>query len=153
MLAVVQRVTHARVRVGGNVVGQIGVGLLVLLGVARGDDERDAAWCAAKCAGLRIFRDADGKMNLGLEEVSGSMLVVSQFTLLGDCVSGRRPSFVEAAAPEEGRRLYERFVADARASGVHVETGTFQAAMEVELSNDGPVTLILDSSATKRRAS
>ncbi len=151
MLAVVQRVSRAEVRVEGRVTGRIGLGLLVLLGVARGDDEADAAWMAAKCAGLRIFRDAEGKMNLGLGEVGGSLLVVSQFTLLGDCVKGRRPSFIDAAPPEEAERLYERFVAEARALGAPAETGIFQAMMEVEMVNDGPVTLLLDSSAWKRR--
>ncbi len=152
MLAVVQRVTRARVRVEGTVTGEIGTGLLVLLGVRRGDGEKDAEWMAAKCAGLRIFRDAEGKMNRGLEEVGGSMLVVSQFTLLADCVKGRRPSFVEAAPPEEANRLYERFVSEVRRVGVAVETGIFQAMMEVELVNDGPVTLFLDSRAGDRKA-
>ena len=151
MLAVVQRVTRAEVRVAGKVEGRIGLGLLVLLGVKRGDDERDAAWMAAKCASLRIFGDAEGKMNLGLEEVGGSMLVVSQFTLLGDCAKGRRPSFIEAAVPEEANRLYQHFVAEARGLGVRVETGVFQAMMEVELVNDGPVTLRIDSLPWKQR--
>lgn len=151
MLAVVQRVTRARVRVGEEVSGEIGPGLLVLLGVKQGDDEQDAAWMAGKCAGLRIFRDAEGKMNLGLEETGGSMLVVSQFTLLGDCVKGRRPSFIEAAPPEEANRLYGLFVAEVRRLGIGVETGVFQAMMEVELVNDGPVTLLLDSSPWRRK--
>ncbi len=150
MIAVVQRVSRAEVRVDGRVTGRIGTGLLVLLGVGRADDDSDAAWTAAKCASLRIFRDADGKMNLGLDEVGGSMLVVSQFTLLGDCAKGRRPSFIDAASPEEANRLYERFVAEVRASGISVETGIFQAMMDVELVNDGPVTLLVDSAARKR---
>jgi D-tyrosyl-tRNA(Tyr) deacylase len=151
VLAVVQRVRGARVRVAGSVTGEIGTGLLVLLGVRRGDDEADAAWMAARCSGLRVFQDAEGKMNRGLEEVLGSILVVSQFTLLGDCSKGRRPSFIEAAPPEEARRLYERFVAELTRAGVPVETGVFQAMMEVELINDGPVTLLLDSRLRERR--
>ena len=147
MIAVVQRVSRAEVRVDGRTTGQIGLGLLVLLGVGREDDETDAAWTAAKCASLRIFRDAEGKMNLGLEEVGGAMLVVSQFTLLGDCVKGRRPSFVGAAPPDVADRLYRRFVHEVRSLGVVVETGIFQAMMDVELVNDGPVTILLDSHA------
>ena len=151
MLAVVQRVSRAEVRVAGKVEGSIGRGLLILLGVKRGDDEKDAAWMAAKCASLRIFNDAEGKMNLGLEEAGGSMLVVSQFTLLGDCVKGRRPSFIDAAAPEEANRLYLHFVDAVRGLGVPVETGIFQAMMEVELVNDGPVTIWIDSSSWRSR--
>jgi D-aminoacyl-tRNA deacylase len=150
MLAVVQRVSGACVRVEGQETGRIGEGFLVLLGVRRGDEEADAAWLAGKCAGLRVFRDPQGKMNLGLEEVGGAMLVVSQFTLMGDCSRGRRPSFVDAAPPEEANHLYEHFVREARALGVRVETGVFQAMMEVELVNDGPVTLLLDSGARPR---
>jgi D-tyrosyl-tRNA(Tyr) deacylase len=150
MLAVVQRVTQGRVSVAGSVTGEIGTGLVVLLGVRRGDAEADAVWMAAKCVGLRIFRDGEGRMNRGIEEAGGSMLVVSQFTLLGDCVKGRRPSFVEAAPPDEANRLYERFVQEVRAAGVRVETGVFQAMMEVELVNDGPVTILLDSRARNR---
>jgi D-tyrosyl-tRNA(Tyr) deacylase len=151
MLAVVQRVARACVRVDGEVSGEIGPGLLVLLGVRRGDEDADAAWLAAKCASLRIFPDEERKMNRGLDEAGGAMLVVSQFTLLGDCVKGRRPSFTDAAAPEEGKRLYERFCAEARGLGVRVATGIFQAMMEVELVNDGPVTLIVDSAPWKRK--
>jgi D-tyrosyl-tRNA(Tyr) deacylase len=151
MLAVVQRVTRAAVRVNGEIRGETGLGLLVLLGVRRGDDDEDARWLAAKLSGLRIFRDGEGKMNLGLGEVGGAMLVVSQFTLLGDCVKGRRPSFTDAAPPEEANRLYESFVAAARGMGVPVETGVFQAMMEVELVNDGPVTLLVDSLPWKER--
>jgi D-aminoacyl-tRNA deacylase len=151
MLAVVQRVSRARVRVKEETTGEIGLGLLVLLGVRQGDDDEDAVWLARKCSSLRIFRDAEDKMNLGLEEVHGSMLVVSQFTLMGDCERGRRPSFIEAAAPEEGNRLYERFVSEVRALGFPVSTGIFQAMMEVELVNDGPVTLLVDSLPWKRR--
>ena len=151
MVAVVQRVSRACVRVGEEVSGRIDLGLLVLLGVRQGDDERDAAWMAAKCAGLRIFCDAEGKMNLGLDEVGGEMLVVSQFTLLGDCVKGRRPSFTDAAPPEEANRLYNRFVEETRLLGLRVETGVFQAMMEVELTNNGPVTLWIDSAPWKAR--
>lgn len=117
--------------------------------MAEGDEDEDAAWLAAKCASLRIFGDAEGKMNLGLEDVGGEMLVVSQFTLLGDCRKGRRPSFVHAAPPEEGNRLYESFVAELRGRGIRVETGVFQAMMEVELVNEGPVTLLVDSASIR----
>lgn len=151
MIAVVQRVTRASVRVSGELVSEIGPGLLVLVGVRRGDDDSDAAWLAAKCAGLRLFRDAEEKMNLALADVGGAMLVVSQFTLLGDCVKGRRPSFTEAAPPEEGKRLYERFADELERLGVTVRRGVFQAMMEVELLNDGPVTLIVDSADWRAR--
>jgi D-aminoacyl-tRNA deacylase len=151
MLAVVQRVSRASVRVDGRVTGEVGPGLLVLLGVRSGDDDTDALWLAAKIASLRIFPDGDGKMNRGLDEAGGAMLVVSQFTLLGDCVKGRRPSFTDAAPPEEANRLYERFCAEVRVLGVRVETGVFQAMMEVELVNDGPVTLLVDSGPWKAR--
>jgi D-tyrosyl-tRNA(Tyr) deacylase len=133
--------------------GEIGVGLLVLLGVRQGDGDADAAWLAAKIGSLRIFPDGEGKMNRGLDEVGGAMLVVSQFTLLGDCVKGRRPSFTYAAPPQEANRLYERFCSAVRELGVRVETGVFQAMMEVELVNDGPVTLLVDSGPGKARRS
>jgi D-aminoacyl-tRNA deacylase len=151
VLAVVQRVSRAEVRVDGRVTGEVGRGLLVLLGVRSGDDDADAGWLAAKVASLRIFADADGRMNRGLDEAGGAMLVVSQFTLLGDCERGRRPSFTDAAPPAEAQRLYERFCAAARDLGVRVETGVFQAMMEVELVNDGPVTLLVDSGPWKAR--
>jgi D-tyrosyl-tRNA(Tyr) deacylase len=151
VLAVVQRVSRAAVRVDGRVTGEIGAGLLVLLGVRQGDGDADAAWLAAKITSLRIFPDEEGKMNRGLDEVAGTMLVVSQFTLLGDCVKGRRPSFTRAAPPEEANRLYERFCSAVRELGVRVETGVFQAMMEVELVNDGPVTLLVDSGLWKAR--
>lgn len=131
--------------VEGEIVGQIGRGLMVLLGVAAGDREADAQWLADKIAGLRVFEDAAGKMNLSLVETGGSMLVVSQFTLLGDCRRGRRPSFVDAAPPEEAERLYEVFVAAVRAAGIEVATGRFRRHMLVSLVNDGPVTLIVES--------
>jgi D-tyrosyl-tRNA(Tyr) deacylase len=145
MRAVVQRVREARVRIGGEVVGEVGRGLLVLLGVAPGDTADGARWLADKVVGLRIFADADDKMNLGVADVGGGVLVVSQFTLYGDCRKGRRPSFVGAAPPEVAVPLYEEFVRAVRAQGVPAETGRFGAMMAVELVNDGPVTLIVDS--------
>ncbi len=131
--------------VDGRVTGEIGAGLLVLLGVAQTDGEAQAEWLADKILDLRIFEDSGGKMNLSLLETGGSLLVVSQFTLYGDTRKGRRPSFDRAARPEQARRLYEHFVERARARGVRVETGVFQAMMKVELTNDGPVTLICES--------
>ena len=145
MRACIQRVRRARVTVGGQVTGEIGAGMLVLLGVAGDDTEADARQMAQKIAGLRIFEDAQGKMNLAVSDVGGSMLVVSQFTLLGDCRKGRRPSFTEAAGPELAVRLYEVFVAAVAALGIPVATGKFREHMEVELVNDGPVTLWIDS--------
>lgn len=145
MRVCVQRVSEASVTIGGDVVGRIGRGLLVLLGVAGGDHETDARWLAEKTAGLRLFEDAAGKMNLALAEVGGAMLVVSQFTLLGDCRRGRRPSFAAAAPPEVAERLYEVFVEAVRAAGIEVATGRFRQTMQVSLVNDGPVTLIIDS--------
>ena len=145
MRAVVQRVSRAEVRVESRTVGKIGRGSAVLLGVANGDTEEDVEFLVDRIVGMRIFADAAGKMNLSLRQVSGSMLVVSQFTLLADTNSGRRPSFIKAAAPDDARRLYEHFVSLAREDGVKVETGEFGAMMEVDLVNDGPVTIILDS--------
>lgn len=145
MRCVVQRVTSAKVEVNGAVCGEIGRGLLVFLGVAKGDTAPDAEFLASKVAQLRIFADAQGKMNLSLIETGGAVLAVSQFTLYGDCRKGRRPSFDDAAAPEEARALYEHFVAAVRGLGVRVETGVFQADMAVTLVNDGPVTLIVES--------
>ncbi len=145
MRAVLQRVSRARVVVDGEVIGQIGRGLLVLLGITHTDTAEQARWLADKVVGLRIFNDPAGKMNLGLEEVGGEVLVVSQFTLHGDCRKGRRPSFIEAAPPEVAVPLYEAFIDAVRALGVKVATGRFGAMMEVELVNDGPVTLIVDS--------
>lgn len=149
MRACIQRVREAQVTVAGEVVGQIGAGMLVLLGVAAGDTEADARWVADKIAGLRIFEDAAGKMNLGLAEIGGAMLVVSQFTLLGDCRKGRRPSFVDAAPPELAESLYESFVAAVRAQGISVATGRFRAQMLVSLVNDGPVTLLVESATSR----
>ncbi len=145
MRAVVQRVSRGSVTVDGMVVGRIGRGFVVLVGVAEGDTPEDAAWLAAKVAGLRVFEDAEGKMNLSLGEVGGEVLVVSQFTLMGDCRKGRRPGFDAAARPEAAVPLYEAVVTALRAGGLRVETGRFQTHMEVELVNDGPVTLLLDS--------
>ena len=145
MIAVVQRVSRASVTVEGTVVGQIGRGILILLGVAKGDAERDADFLAAKIGGLRIFGDDQGKMNLAASEVGGAMLVVSQFTLCGDCRKGRRPSFEKAAEPTEATRLYDYFCGRLRQQGYRVETGIFGAMMDVELVNDGPVTLVLQS--------
>ena len=145
MKAVIQRVKSARVDVEGASVGEIGRGILVLLGVEKGDGERDADWLADKIVNLRIFEDDAGKMNLALREIGGALLAVSQFTLAGNCAKGRRPSFDGAAPPTEANRLYEYFVVRVRALGVPVETGIFQAMMAVSLVNDGPVTFILES--------
>jgi D-tyrosyl-tRNA(Tyr) deacylase len=147
---VVQRVSRAEVRVDGEVTGRIGRGLAVLLGVSRDDTERDGDHLLDRIVGLRIFPDAEGKMNLGLEQVGGELLVVSQFTLYGDTRRGRRPSFVEAAPPERAVALYDRFVAAARARGLTVGTGVFQAMMEVELVTDGPVTLVVETQYRER---
>ena len=144
MRAVVQRVSSASVRVAGEVVGAIDHGALILLGVLEGDGEREALQLASKVASFRFFNDADGRMNRALEEVGGSLLVVSQFTLAADGRKGRRPSFDKAAAPVEAEALYERFVSALRGVGLLVETGRFGAMMEVELVNDGPVTFVLD---------
>jgi D-aminoacyl-tRNA deacylase len=145
MKAVLQRVSRASVTVDGQIVGQIGRGLLVLLGVEQGDSAADAQQLADKAVQLRIFDDSEGKMNLALADVNGAMLVVSQFTLLGDCRKGRRPSFIQAAPPDIAERLYDTFVAAVGAQGIPVATGRFRAMMQVELVNDGPVTLLLDS--------
>ena len=143
--AVVQRVKRASVRVGPLVAGEIGAGLLVLVGVAQEDKEADAEYLARKVLSLRIFDDAAGRMNLAVGEASGAALVVSQFTLLGDARGQNRPSYIRAARPEDARRLYESFVEKLRAGGLRCETGRFQEMMEVELVNDGPVTILLDS--------
>lgn len=149
MRAVLQRVRRARVVVGDEVVGEIGAGLLVLLGVAATDEPEEARWLADKVAGLRVFGDADGKMNRSVEEADGAVLVVSQFTLYGDCRKGRRPSFIEAAGPEKAVPLYEEFVNGLMARGLPTATGRFGATMQVELVNDGPVTLILEKISEK----
>jgi D-aminoacyl-tRNA deacylase len=145
MRAVVQRVTSARVIVEGKVVGQIGPGLLVLLAVGHNDTADVAASVADRIVNLRIFNDANGKMNCSLLETAGALLAVSQFTLYGDARGGRRPSFIQAAPPELGKLLYKEFIRAVSQSGVRVETGVFQAHMSVELANDGPVTILLDS--------
>ena len=148
MRAVVQRVSQARVRVNGEVTGEIGTGVVVLLGVAKTDDEAADEQLAEKIWGLRLFNDEQGRMNLSLEEVGGAVLAVSQFTLHGDCRKGRRPSFDRAAPAEQAKKLYEAFVTALRRQGARVETGVFQAMMDVELVNDGPVTLLLDTDRT-----
>ncbi len=145
MRAVVQRVSRAQVTVNGEITGQIGLGLLVLLGVGRDDIEADAIYLAGKISGLRVFEDDQGKMNRNLQEIGGSVLAVSQFTLFGDVRRGKRPSFDAAASPEQARGLYEYFVERIRAAGLPCETGRFQQTMQVELVNDGPVTILLDS--------
>ena len=145
MRAVVQRVSSARVYVDGRLTGEIGKGLLVFVGVGRGDGEEDISYLASKLPELRIFEDPSGKFNLSLRETKGEMLVVSQFTLYGDCRRGRRPSFTEAEEPSSAKEWYERLVSGLREQGIPVQTGEFQAQMEVHLINDGPVTLLLDS--------
>jgi D-tyrosyl-tRNA(Tyr) deacylase len=142
---VVQRVSRAEVRIAGESVGRIGHGLLVLVGAGEGDGEADVTYLVDKVVNLRVFADEAGNMNRSVLEVGGALLVVSQFTLYGDCRKGRRPSFVRALAPGPAEALYDHFVAAARAAGVPVETGRFRAMMEVELVNDGPVTLLIDS--------
>jgi D-tyrosyl-tRNA(Tyr) deacylase len=145
MRAVIQRVKRAKVTVAGEIAGEIGSGLLVLLGVGKGDDEAAADYLAAKTVGLRVFEDGDGKMNLTVTDVGGAVLAVSQFTLYGDVRKGKRPSFDDAATPETARALYEYYVGRIRAAGVRCETGRFQEMMDVELVNDGPVTILVDS--------
>ncbi len=145
MKAVLQRVLSARVEVDGKIAGSIAGGLLVLLGIEQADTERDADWLVNKIVDLRIFDDEAGKMNLSTRDIGGELLIVSQFTLYGDCRKGRRPSFDRAARPEVASKLYGYFVEQARVTGLRVETGVFQAAMQVHLVNDGPVTLICES--------
>jgi D-tyrosyl-tRNA(Tyr) deacylase len=145
MRAVVQRVARARVTVGEEIVGEVGRGLVVLLAIAPADTMVQANWLAEKIANLRLFPDGEGKMNLSVQEVAGSVLVVSQFTLYGDCRKGRRPSFIGAAQPEAAIPLYDRFATALRSFGVPTATGRFGAEMQVELVNDGPVTLIVDT--------
>jgi D-tyrosyl-tRNA(Tyr) deacylase len=147
MRAVVQRVSSASVTIGAETCARVGRGFLVLLGVAEGDTEADADYLAEKIAGLRVFEDEQGRMNLSLSDVGGSVLAVSNFTLLADCRRGRRPSFSGAAEPEQAKSLYERFVRRLQDSGVPVQTGQFQERMQVSLCNEGPVTLILESPA------
>ncbi|HEX2218833.1 MAG TPA: D-aminoacyl-tRNA deacylase [Gemmatimonadales bacterium] len=147
MRVVLQRVSRASVTIDGRTAGSVGRGFCVLVGLTHGDTEATVDWMADKIAGLRLFSDSEGKMNLGLEEVGGGVLVVSQFTLYGDASKGRRPSFIDAARPEQAIPLYDRFVAALRGRGLEVETGEFGAYMEVEIHNDGPVTLILERTA------
>lgn len=145
MRALIQRVGYARVSVEGQVSGEIGVGLCVFLGVFPEDTDKDIGWLVEKIINLRIFDDENGKMNISLLDKKGSLLVVSQFTLCGDCRHGRRPSWVRAAEPGFANSMYEKFISAARAKGVRTETGVFQAVMKVEICNDGPVTLMIDS--------
>ena len=145
MKALLQRVTRASVSVAGEVVGGIGRGLVIFVGVASGDTEKDVNYLAQKIVNLRIFADDEGRFNLSALDIKGELLVVSQFTLLADTRKGRRPSFVEAAPPVQAEELFERFVEQARATGLKVETGRFQQYMQVEIHNDGPVTILLDS--------
>lgn len=145
MRAVIQRVKSASVKVNGELVSEIGSGLLIFLGVAHNDTEKESEYIANKVANLRIFEDADGKMNLSLLDTGGSALVVSQFTLYGDCRKGRRPSFIDAARPEVANALYEQFISLLKEMNISTQGGTFQAMMDVELINDGPVTILLDS--------
>lgn len=152
MRLVIQRVLQASVTVDRQLVSSISCGMLVLCGVNRNDSIEDVEWCAQKTARLRIFDDQAGKMNLDLSAIGGEVLVVSQFTLFGDCRKGNRPSYIDAAGPEMGETLYEQFVASLRRQGLVVKTGTFRAMMEVGLVNDGPVTIILDSADNSTRA-
>jgi D-tyrosyl-tRNA(Tyr) deacylase len=147
MRVVLQRVSRASVTIDGRTAGAVGRGFCLLVGLTHGDTEATVDWMAEKVAGLRLFSDAEGKMNLGLAEVGGGVLVISQFTLYGDAAKGRRPSFVDAARPEQAIPLYERFVAALRGRGLEVATGEFGANMMVEIHNDGPVTLVLERNA------
>lgn len=152
MKAVLQRVSKAQVVVNGETVGSIGNGLMILLGVERGDEERDSTFLAKKCVEMRIFNDDAGKMNLSVKDIGGSALIISQFTLPAEWKKGRRPSFIRAAEPKEGERLYEHFMDEVRALGIPVEKGVFGAHMEVSLTNDGPVTIILDHQFANEQA-
>lgn len=152
MKALIQRVTEAAVDVDGRVVGQIGPGLLILLGIARGDTECDVDYLAPKCANLRIFGDSNGKMNHSVLDINGGALVVSQFTLCADCRKGNRPSFDTAEPPESARQLYERFIAQLSAQGIAVATGEFGASMQIRLTNDGPATFLIESKTNDQTA-
>lgn len=145
MIAVIQRCSRANVKIGQNIVGQINNGLVILLGVKKEDNEEDADFLVKKVSGLRIYNDSNEKMNLSIKDVDGSALVISQFTLCGDTKKGRRPSFIHAAPPQEGQRLYEYFISSLLKTGVPVESGEFGAMMDVELVNEGPATFILKS--------
>lgn len=149
MRAVIQRVKHSSVTVDGKIIGEIGQGLMILLGVTHTDGEKEMNWLASKIKDLRIFEDAEGKMNLGLEDIKGELLVISQFTLYGNCIKGRRPGFTDAARPDLAEPLYEKFIEKCRSFGIKTECGEFGADMKVELLNDGPVTLIIDTADVK----
>lgn len=149
MRAVVQRVKRASVKINGKITGKIDRGLLVLIGVHETDEEADAEYMAKKCAGLRIFEDENGKMNLSVKDIGGKFLIISNFTLYGDCKKGFRPSFIEAARPEKAIPLYEKFISCVRENGIECETGEFGADMQVELINDGPITVIVESKTEK----
>lgn len=151
MIACIQRVSQAEVEVNGQTCGQIGVGMLILVGVAENDEELDIQLLAEKAVGLRIFEDSDGKTNLSLSDVQGEILCISQFTLLADCRKGRRPSFTQAAAPEKGNQYYQKFVELLRKSGATVQTGIFQTNMKVSLVNQGPFTIILNSQRLREK--
>ena len=148
MRAVIQRVSRGKVSVDGNSVGSIGKGAVILLGINVNDTEKDLRHLVDKCINLRIFEDSDGKMNLSLKEVGGEALIVSQFTLYANCAKGRRPSFIEAARPDTAVPLYEKFISEFRSAGIKTETGIFGAMMDLEIHNDGPVTVIIDSPLT-----
>lgn len=150
MRAIIQRVKHASVTIDDNITGKINDGFLVLLGITSTDTEKEVQWLAKKIVDLRVFNDSDDKMNLGLKEINGELLIISQFTLYGNCIKGRRPSFTEAAKPEMASILYENFIDACKKQEVHVETGVFGADMKVDLLNDGPVTLIIDTNDLKK---
>lgn len=145
MRAVIQKVKHSSVTIDGDVVGKIGKGFMILLGVTHEDGDKEVKWLAKKIKDLRIFEDENGKMNLSLEDVKGEVLIISQFTLYGDCIKGRRPGFTQAARPELANKLYEDFINEFSSFGIHTEHGIFGADMKVELLNDGPVTMIIDT--------
>lgn len=145
MRAVIQKVKHSSVAVDGEIVGKIGKGFMILLGVTHEDGDKEVKWLAKKIKDLRIFEDENGKMNLSLEDVKGEVLIISQFTLYGDCIKGRRPSFTQAAKPDIAKKLYEDFIQEFSNFGIHTEHGIFGADMKVELLNDGPVTMIIDT--------
>lgn len=150
MRAIIQRVKHASVTIDDNITGKINDGFLVLLGITSTDTEKEVQWLAKKIVDLRVFNDSDDKMNLGLKEINGELLIISQFTLYGNCIKGRRPSFTEAAKPEMANTLYKNFIDACKKQEVHVETGVFGADMKVDLLNDGPVTLIIDTNDLKK---
>ena len=145
MKTVIQRVKNAAVSVNGKTVGKIGKGICLFIGIKKGDTEQEALWLVNKITGLRIFEDTNEKMNLSIKEINGEILIISQFTLYGDCKKGKRPSFFEAAEPETAKKLYDFFIKKFEETGIHTETGIFRATMDVEIINDGPVTLIIES--------